>query len=224
VNEPQEAGALEIQVQALVARVAHATQQRCAGFEEQARLQIRQILKQARAEARARVHQAVAEERSRLEQGLRQARAQAALEQRKQQQAQLQQLLDAMWQQLPGLMAARWRDPGERRAWIEAALDAARTLLPDRPWTLEVDSDFPQEEQAPLTAQARDRGATEVTWARDARIGPGVRIRADGACLSATIPSLLARRQDIEAAFLADYLGEDAPATPAAAHEGVPGQ
>jgi hypothetical protein len=63
-----------------------------------------------------------------------------------------------------------------------------------------------------------------MTWVRDARIGAGVRIRTDGACLSATIPGLLARRQDVEAAFLAKYLGEDVPEQPAPEHEGSQGR
>jgi hypothetical protein len=37
-------------------------------------------------------------------------------------------------------------------------------------------------------------------------LSPGLKIRADSVCVDATVPGLLARRDAIEAAFLAEYL------------------
>jgi hypothetical protein len=198
--------ALAMQVQALLARVERATLARCASLEEEARRQSAQLLEEGRKEARERVHTAVREERSRLALGLRQAQAQADLAQRQRAQGELQKLLAAMWQELPGLLEARWQDATAQRAWVEAAIDAAGRLLPGRPWTMELPSEFPGESRAALEARARTRGATQLTWVHDPRTGAGVRIRAGGACVSATIPGLLARRADVEAAFLAACL------------------
>jgi hypothetical protein len=210
---------IEGQVQALLARVERSTQERCAAAQAQAAAQARQILTSARAEARESVHRAVALERSRLDQALRRAQAQADLEQRQREQAHIKEMLGEMWRQLPGLLAARWRDPGARRGWIAAAFDEAGTLFPQRGWTIEHGGDIPQSEHSELEAAARGRGAAEVTFRHEPQMGPGLRIRVDGACLAATIPGLLARRADIESAFLADYLGD---ASAAAAQGGEP--
>jgi hypothetical protein len=214
VSEDEADGALASQVQALLSRVERAAQARCAALEEEAGHQSRKLLEEGRAQAHLRVRTAVREERARLAEGLRQAQAQADLEQRKQDQAQLQELLLAMWRELPGLLEARWQDAQARRIWVEAALDVAGRLLPGRAWTLELASDFPVAARAALEAHARTRGATQVSWARDPSAGAGVRIRAGGACLSATIPGLLARRADIEAAFLAAFVAPGADPAP----------
>jgi hypothetical protein len=211
-------GPLEIQVQALLARIERSTEARCQSAQEEARRQSAQILDEGRRAARERVHTAVREERARLAQGLRQALAQADLAQRQRGQEALQKLLASMWQALPALLEARWQDLEARHAWVEAAIDAAGRLLPGRPWTFELASEVPQESRAALEARAHTRGATQVSWTRAPGIGSGVRIRAGGACLSATIPGLLAERAGLEGAFLAAYLtaasGAAAPKEP----------
>lgn len=204
--------ALEVQEQALIDRVRRGTEARCASAEEEAHRQGAELIAQGRAEARQRLRQAVHQESSRGRQALVEAQAQADLEQRQREQAQLQELLKAMWKELPELLAERWTDPAQQHAWIEAALEAASPLVPGRPWTLELATSLGEEPRAALEARARKLGATQINWVQDPALGPGVRIRAGGACISATVPGLLARRADIEADFLAAYLAPDAGA------------
>jgi len=224
---------IALQEQALIDRVQRSTQARCERAAEQSHRQSNEMLAQARTEARQRLRRAVREERSRGQQALIQAQAQADLEQRQHEQGQLQQLLKAMWQELPERLAARWQDPAQQRAWIETALEAAAPLLPGRPWTLELASVLDEPVRTALEARARQLGAVQVSWVQDGAMGPGVRIRSGGACVSATVAGLLARRADIEADFLAAYLAPTlapdagaAPtdATPAQAHRQPGGQ
>jgi vacuolar-type H+-ATPase subunit E/Vma4 len=207
VTESVPPSALDAQVDALMQRVASSTAQRCASLRAEADSQALEILKSARSDALARVREAIAQERARLDQGVRRAQAQADLEARQQAQQRLEELLAQMWQALPGLLEARWRDPVQRRGWIEAAFDQAAALLPDRPWRIEHGAGWSATEHAELETLARSKGASRVEWAADPAIRAGLKVRAQGACLAATVDGLLARRADIESSFLARYLG-----------------
>lgn len=216
MSEPLPASVLEAQVQALLQRVESSTAQRCASARAAASSQAREIVTSARAEALARVKQAVAQERARLEQGVRQAQAQADLGLRGQAQQRLRALLDQMWKALPGRLEARWRDPGERRTWTLAALEQAGALLPGRPWRIEHGAGWSAQQLAETEAAARSRGASAVEWAQDPAIGAGLKIRAAGVCLAATVEGLLAPRAEVESAFLAHYEPHE-PGTPGSA-------
>ena len=49
-------------------------------------------------------------------------------------------------------------------------------------------------------------GARTIEWRHDPALRSGLRVRCAGAVMDATVEGLLARRADIEADFLAEYL------------------
>jgi len=209
VSDPVYGSPLDSQVEALLQRVTGATEQRCASLRAEADSQANQIVKSARQEALGSVRKAIEQERSRLDQGLRQAQAHADLLARQHAQARVQELLAQMWERISGRLEARWSDPAQRRTWIEAALDQAGTLLRGHAWRIEHGPQWPEGQSTELEALARAKGAAGVEWASDPALGPGLRIRAEGVCVAATVEGLLARRGDIESAFLAEYFGWD---------------
>lgn len=196
--------ALDTQVEALLRRVTLDRDQRCAQLRTTADSQAREILRSARTEARASLHRAVTQERSRLAQGLRQAEARAELEARRRAQQETQIVLQHMWTEIAVMLGARWRDPTQRRSWIEAALRLAEGILPAHAWLIEHGSDWSATERHDLETFVRMQGDRTIEWAA-VDLPAGLKIRSEGACLDATIHGLLARRDDIEAAFLAEY-------------------
>lgn len=214
MNSPIPASALEAQVDAMLQRVARDRDQRCAQMRAAAESQARELLRSGRAEARAHMRKAVTQERARFIQGLRQAEARAELEARWQAQRQTLQILELMWQEIPGVLEARWRVPEHRQSWIEAAIRQAGMLLNARAWRIEHGGDWPDVERRRLEQLAAAHGVSAIEWSREADALAGLRIRSEGVCLDATIRGLLVRRDDIESLFLAEYfaLAGEAPA------------
>jgi hypothetical protein len=141
-----------------------------------------------------------------MEQGVRRAQARAELEARQRAQREIQFLLERMWKEIPSVLDARWKDAASRRKWIEAAIAEASVLFGARRWRFEHGDGWPETERRGFEDRARKGGSTGVGWVLDSALTAGLRIRAEGACLAATVAGLLARRDDIESAFLADYL------------------
>jgi len=203
VSVPLPASVLEMETEQLLERIARSRAERCSALEQAADAQVREILRSAHAEARSTVHRAIAEARARIEQGLKQAEARAELAKRRLAQEQERALLAAMWQDIEASLEAHWRDGVQRRAWWAAALAQAQALLPARAWRIEYGS-LPDAERAELERRAREEGCPQPAWVQDGVIRGGLRIRAESACLDATAAGLLARRAEIEAAFLAE--------------------
>jgi len=216
VNDQTPASALDVQVDALLQKVADDKEQRCNRLRAATESQAREILRSARTQARSEVHKAVAEERTRIEHGLRQAEAQADLQARQRAQRQLQEELEHMWAQIVGVLEARWHDPIQRRRWIEAALAAAGVLIGERAWRIEHGPEWPQAESHELEEFARTKGCRSIEWASDPAIRAGLRVCAPGVLFDATVPGLTADRADIESAFLAEYLRPGRGVEPAA--------
>lgn len=202
----QPQSGLEVEVKALLERVASDRDQRCAALRAAANSQAQGIIRSARAEALANVKKAIAQERARIDQGLKAAAARVDLEALRHAQQQSEALLDYMWTESAGLLERRWRDAGERRMWIEAALAQAGILLAGRAWCIEHGAGWEDGERGELDAQARHEGSSAIEWREESSVQAGLRVRADSVCIDATILGLLARREDVEAAFLAEYL------------------
>ncbi|MFZ1100070.1 MAG: hypothetical protein WAN26_11790 [Steroidobacteraceae bacterium] len=207
--EADPPSALESQVAALVQRVTDDREQRCRQIRTAAESQAREITRSGRAEARASVHKAVSAERVRIAQALRQAQARAELEGSRRAQLRTRSLLEQMWAQIGATLAARWQDPGHRRSWIDAALRQADLLLSGQAWRIEHGADWSSEERARLENLAAKGGARTIEWRHDPALRSGLRVRCAGVCLDATVDGLLARRADIEADFLAEYLAHE---------------
>jgi hypothetical protein len=198
---------LDTRVDAMLQRVNRDREQRCEQVRAAADSQAREIIRAARAEARATVRAAVSQERSRFAQGLLRARAVAELEERRRAQSEVKKLLESMWTQIADALEARWRDLAHRRVWVEAALHQAVALLGALPrWRVEHGTDWSPEQRNELEKTVGKRDTLAIEWVHDTEIKGGLRIRADGVCLDATAQGLLANRNDIESAFLAEYL------------------
>ena len=200
---------LDAQVAALLQRVRDHGASKCGELQDQTQAQVRDILRDGRKQARKNVDQAVAGERSRIEQCQRRTQAALAAAERTRTAHRMQQLLETMWQKLPGALQSRWTDPQQRRSWWQAALRQALPLLSGRDWSIEHGADFiPGECETWLRQFVAGRSLTgphSVAWRIDAEIPAGIRIRAGNACLDATIAGLLNDRAEIEALFLAEH-------------------
>jgi vacuolar-type H+-ATPase subunit E/Vma4 len=205
---------LDKQTEALMEQVTADRERRCAALRSAADEQARQIVHSARAEATRSVRNAVTQERARFEFGMRQAKAHAEIEARRQEQQQSGTLLQQMWAAITDALERRWREPALRRAWIDAALGQAAALLRGREWRIEGGSDWEDRDRDELTRQAQQRGAGGVEWSSEAAVPAGLKIRANGVCIDATVPGLLVNAAAIEAAFLAEYLPSLAPPSP----------
>jgi hypothetical protein len=207
------ASVLEVQVDALLERVAERRARRVSEIRTSTEAQIREIMRAARAEARASLHQAVVRERTRMAQGLRQAEAHAELESRQRAQLETLTLLRSMWEHLGAELAERWSGARPRGAWIAAALKQAGELFPGRAWRIEHAAGVSPEDRPLGEALARAAGAS-VEWVADTGLRAGLRVRAGPACVDASLDGLLAERADIEALFLAEYLAAPAQEPP----------
>ena len=196
----------DTQAEALLQQVTDDRERRCAALRAAAESQAKQIVSSARAEARNTVHNAVIQERARMDLGMRQARARADIEARRRERQQSRELLEQMWTAIEGVLERRWQEPAARRAWIDAAMGQATALLPGRAWLIESGSELTAQERSELTARAQARGAKTLELSLQPAMPPGLKIRADHVCIDATVPGLLAQRDSIEAAFLAEYL------------------
>lgn len=201
---------VESRRQALLDLVEAARAQRCQALIGQARAQADAALAAARAQARAQLRATFAEERQRSAQRLAAARAELQTHRRLQAQRQTEDLLALAWQRLPAALAARWQDAGSRARWVQAALDSARAVLPrGSVWTIHHPADWPEAERAaliatlgatlsaPLTADTQDGERPPPQAVADARQTAGLRISAAGNVVDATIPGLLADRDEI---------------------------
>lgn len=190
---------------ALLRQVTDERDRRCLALRTAAESQATQIVRAARAEARANVRRAVTEERARMDFGVRQATARADIEFRRQERRKSRELLEQMWAKIAGVLESRWREPAYQRAWINAVMSQAGAILSGRAWVIEVGSGWLDGERGELTDRAHRQGAGSVEYSVLADMPAGLKIRAATVCVDATVAGLLAERDTIEAAFLAEY-------------------
>jgi hypothetical protein len=193
------------QVDALLKLLESSRHSRCSEVRAQAEEQALALRQRARRLARERVSKAAAGERERLDHETRMAQAEIDTELRKRARKRDLDLIKAGGALLAEALAARWRDPAERRAWAEAALAEAASVLLGREWTLEYPADWPADELARAIAYARERCGATVTAARDEVLDKGLRIRSAGALVDMSIPGLLANARTIEGELLAEF-------------------
>jgi vacuolar-type H+-ATPase subunit E/Vma4 len=187
----------------------HAAAQRTA-ILERAQQEAVQIVTAAHREARTRMHDMVAEIREAMTRELRQA--QAALDTaRRQQRAHCDAaLIEGAWRELPEVLAALWRDPAARQAWVEKLMIEAHQALPRGRWEIQHPRDWPVAEQQPLARALQSDLSVSVEFVSDPGIRAGLRLCAQGACLDGTIDGLLLDQRAVEGRLLA-LLGEDGP-------------
>lgn len=189
---------LQARTQALLDLVERDRATQCEALLAEARAQAQALLARARAESRAAVHQTLGEERARVRAALSAARAELHTRQRLQRQQQIEALLALAWQGLPEALCARWRDAALRQAWVERALERARTLIPCPGWQIAHGPDWPEAERQALAA----RWTPAPRFVLEPRIAAGLRVLAGGNVVDATLAGLLADRDEIGARLI----------------------
>jgi len=197
-------GIVQVQMEALLRRVAREQEMLTRRARDAADEQSRGIVARAREEARERTRQAAGEARQSVDRALADRRAALETTARQREQSLLRGLMDSAWQALPAALVDAWRDPPARREWCESACALARrTVLGDGPFTVEFDAAAPSE-VAECATQALQESGAATRLDRIAGLGPGLRLRRGLACVDATVPGLLASRERIEAELLAE--------------------
>jgi len=196
---------LDAQVEAMLERVSQDRERRAAEIRARADKEKLEIVRGARAEARENLKRAVARERARMAQGLRQAEARAELESRRRAQLETRTLLEHMWEDVAAVLELRWADDAQRSDWIAAALAEAGQLLAGQNWHIEHAAGLSAEDRQRSESRALAGGARAVKWQLDSGLRAGLKVHSLGACLDATVAGLLARREEVEAAFLSEY-------------------
>jgi hypothetical protein len=200
---------LHSRTQALLDLVEQDRRAQCAAILQEAQADAAARLAQARSEARARVREAFAEERQRAQTRLDAARATLQTRLRLHEQRHASAWLSLGWQRLPQALRERWRDQTARGLWVQAALAAARRVLPAGPWRIVHAEGWPVTEREALTARLREELGSAPVFTLDAALDAGLRIGANGNRVDATLAGLTAERDEIGARLLA-LLGDDA--------------
>lgn len=189
--------------QHLLAVVERYREEKCAELLERADEQARQLVRQAYAEARSRAQRGIADVRLHYRHKIAAAQARQQTHMRQQRQHDNSALLASLWEPLRAAILSRWQQPGARRAWIDALLRTAAAKLLDSSWTIEHPADWPQAERDALCTRL---GEVRVSFAPQAGIAAGLRIRAGGACVDGSVEGLLKDRAHIESLLLAGLI------------------
>lgn len=170
----------------------------------QARAEARRMVTKARSEARKRVRRDVEEMRQWMRREI--GRAEAAFETSKRRHRSRcdAALLDAGWGRLREALAARWRDPAGRRAWVETLLREALASLPKTAWDIAYPRDWPEAERGELARHLERELGHAPRFHPSADCLAGLKLCAGGACLDGTLEGMLLDRRGIEARLLAE--------------------
>jgi hypothetical protein len=195
---------LDLQVYALLARMHEARDTGCRTQREAAAEQARQVVAEARHRARQRVKDAANEKRRRVREHCRRVRVEIETRRRERLFADLGQRLAEGLGALPGVLGARWARAAERRAWCRHVLDGAAQVLKPGQWTLLVAPGPGAAEIAALVAAAAGLSGQEVGVEERADLVAGLAVVREGARYDGTVAGLLADRNAVQSALLAE--------------------
>jgi len=198
---------------ALIAHIRASQAQECERLVTEAREAAHRLLREARQAAGRRVREAVAAERERIarEQALAAARVHTA--ERECAQQRLQALFGQALSRLESALLARWDEPGPAARWIESLVAQAAGVLPTRAWTLvHGDACWAAHHEQAWARAIGSCGATTEKIETVPALRAGLRIRAQGVVLDATLDALLGDRRLREA--LLDALDTTNPSDP----------
>jgi hypothetical protein len=199
-------GIIDAQVRSLLEALERDRIQRCANEVSAAQTRAAKMLRTARAEARRRVRDAASAERARISAALQRERAALDTRRRKEEQTAMQAVVSRAWELLPAALVKRWRTVDARLSWCETAIERAARHLRANPWTLELAEGPDAAEHMRLLHAARERCAGEHRIEIHPALPAGLRIRAEGALLDASLEGLLTDRGAIEAQIMAQWL------------------
>jgi hypothetical protein len=160
------------------------------------------LVSQAHALARTRMRQAFTEQRLHLRESVAAAQARLATQRRLHAQQRTAAQLELAWQQLPGELLSRWREPVSRAAWVSQVLSTAQASMPAGEWTVVHATDWPAAEQQAAAGWLRASARSSVVFLPDTDIAAGLKVLAGGNAIDGTLAGLLADRPAIEAQLL----------------------
>jgi hypothetical protein len=184
------------QARSLIAQLQQEQKQKSRELQREAEDWSRAQLLDARRKARARVGDAVHLARERHRREIAATAAAIDAERRRQQQAQLADLVADVIARLPEQLAARWRDDDARRRWLEATLAAAESRLGISAWTIRYAPGLPSAEMT------ERRGDATMTWREDPDLVAGLVIEKPGARMDASVAGLLADSTELQSRIL----------------------
>lgn len=201
---------LDMQVYSLLARMHAARDENCRRLRESAAAQAHEIVTDARRRARQRVKEAAIEKRRQVAEHCRRARVEMETRSRAERFAELGSRLEQGLSALPGVLAGQWTDGAARRAWCRQVLEGATATLRPGRWVLTLAPGAGAADREAL-AEAASRAAGEpVELREDPALEAGLLVAHDGARYDGTVSGLMADRNRVQAALLAELAALEA--------------
>jgi len=201
---------LDMQVYSLLARMHETRNEGCSKLRESARAQGREIVAEARRRARLRVKEAVLEKRRQVEEHCRRARVEMETRSRADRFAGLARRLEEGLAALPAALSQQWSDPAARRDWCRAVLEGAAATLRPGHWSLALAPGLAAAERDALAQAASEAAGEAVDLQEDPGLEAGLAVVHDGARYDGTIAGLMADRNRVQAALLAELAALEA--------------
>jgi len=196
--------AFSTQSDTLLRELERQVQEECHALIAAAERDARTIIARAHSDARGRMHESIRALRHEGRRRLLRAKAQAETEARRRAHRHALEAIRMAWPLLEAALAARWRDPDGRRAWIESAARRAANWLRDSHWSVEHPPDWSLDDARSFGGMLCERAGLEIQFSTRPGLDQGLRIGAGQALLDATPQGLLVDRITVEAALLAE--------------------
>lgn len=194
--------------EALIARIEAETGEERTRIMAEAEAEAAAIVKAAHARARDRVHGEIEGLRRNRSEALRHETARLDTARRQLRQREARAEIEAGLPALEAAFAALWADGETRMAWVRAALAMARARFAPGAWTLEHPKTLTDEETAAIAKEIAEASGHAPELVADPDLVAGVRLRAGGAWIDATPGALMADREAVGAALLAEVARE----------------
>ena len=179
---------------------------RCSEIQESVEKECAEIVCNAHRDARLKLRHHYHADRHEARQRIISAEAALKTKQRQQLQELELKLLETTWSQLEAELLERWREPNERKAWLESTWSLALKVLPKLDWTVTFGEGMEESELENLIEQTPDFKDSRPRMVYDRQIIAGLRIQASGASVDGTLSGLLANRKQLESEILSTFL------------------
>ena len=202
---------LDLQVYSLLARLHEARDAGCRELREAAEEQAQQLVREAHHRARTRIKDAAREKRRRVAEHRRRVRVELETRHRDARFTALGERLATGLAALPAALEARWQDQSVRRGWCRHVLDDAAQVLREGDWALAVAPGLGEAERRELTDAATELAGSQVTVEDQPGLAAGLVVTHDGARYDGSVAGLMADRNGVQAALLAELAALEQP-------------
>lgn len=192
------------QSEALILRIKAESGEELDRIRAEAQAQAAEIVKTAHRRARQRVHVEIKALRREWSQALRHETARLDTERRQLRQREARTEIQSGWPALETAFAELWASEETRMAWARAALKLAAQRLRHGVWTIEHPPGWGAKEMQLLGAEVEALAGSMPEFEVDRSLTAGLRIHAGQAWLDACPATLMADRESIGAALLAE--------------------